>query len=155
MICSLEVMVKKKKKKTDYKNFLPEAQPIVDYFEDIYIGRRGRRQRRPPIFPIPMWNMYQRTLDHHHRTNNHIEGWHRGFQSVCDSSPNIFKFIESLKKQQTIHFYQINQFITGTPPPRPNKRYATISTRVHVIVHDYDNRNNIDYLRGIANNFAF
>ncbi|KAK4876652.1 hypothetical protein RN001_009158 [Aquatica leii] len=100
--------------------FSPEAQPIMDYFEDIYIGRRGRRQRRPPFFPIQMWNMYQRTLDHHHRTNNHIEGWHRGFQSVCDNSPNIFKFIESLKKQQTIHSYQINQFITGVPLPRLN-----------------------------------
>ncbi|KAB0805687.1 hypothetical protein PPYR_02657 [Photinus pyralis] len=129
----------------EYENFPPEAQPIVDYFEDIYIGRRARRQRRPPIFSIEMWNMYQRTLDGRHRTNNNIEGWHRGFQS----------FIESLKKQQTIHAYQINQFITGAPPPRPNKRYATISARIHVIVNDYDNRNIIDYLRGISNNFAF
>ncbi|KAK4876602.1 hypothetical protein RN001_009108 [Aquatica leii] len=99
----------------EYENFPPEAQPIVYYFEDIYIGRRGRRQRRPPIFRFR-----------------------------CETCTN-----------QTIHSYQINQFITGAPPLHPNKRYATISTRIHVIVHDYDNRNIIDYLKGFANNFAF
>ncbi|KAK9729111.1 hypothetical protein QE152_g16050 [Popillia japonica] len=32
-----------------------EAQEVVDYFEDTWIGRPQRRQRRPPQFDLDMW----------------------------------------------------------------------------------------------------
>ena len=58
------------------------------YFEDTYIGRPGRRQRRDTRFSHDMWNVYQRTLQELPRTNNNIDGWHRGFQSLITTTPN-------------------------------------------------------------------
>ena len=38
-----------------------ELQPLLNWFEDNYVGRPMRRGngRRPPIFPIEMWNQYR------------------------------------------------------------------------------------------------
>jgi len=47
-----------------WSNVLPELQPVVDWLEDNYIGRLNRNgSRRRPIFPVVMWNMYDRTLN--------------------------------------------------------------------------------------------
>ena len=65
--------------------------PIMDYFEDTYIGKPHRICRRSPIFNIDIWNMYSRVLDDIPKSNNSVEGWHHSFQSnlTCDH-PNIF-----------------------------------------------------------------
>jgi hypothetical protein len=45
-----------------------DAQPILDYFEDTFIGRPGRHNRLGPVFSLHIWNMYDRTAQHqHHR----------------------------------------------------------------------------------------
>jgi hypothetical protein len=138
------------------ENFPEEALPIASYFEDTYVGKRIRRGRRQPLFGHETWNMYQRTVEGRHRTNNDIEGWHRGFQETCATVyPNIYRFIESLKKQQGIHNYEITHLIAGNPPNARNKKYAAISARIKKIVDDIENRQLIDYLRGIAYNFEF
>jgi hypothetical protein len=77
------------------------VQGLMDYFEDTYIGRPGRRQRWDPRFSHDMWNVNQRTLQELPRTDN-IEGWHRGFQSLIGSRhPNIWTFLGKLKRQQS------------------------------------------------------
>lgn len=142
---------------TENPNFPDEILPIANYFEDTYIGRpqRGNR-RRVPIFPIPIWNVYERTRDGLHRTNNSIEGWHRGFQTNCVIHfPNIYRFIDSLKRQQALHNFEITQLVRGMPGNPVNKRYATISANLRTIARDYANRDIITYLRGIAYNFEF
>ena len=49
----------------------PEAQPVVDYMEDTWIGRPDRRLvRRPPQFPHGMWNVYDAVLQDLPKTNN-------------------------------------------------------------------------------------
>jgi hypothetical protein len=41
-----------------------EVQPILQYFEGTYIGRRrADGTRRNPMFPLDMWNMYERTIN--------------------------------------------------------------------------------------------
>ena len=69
---------------------LEKAIPIMDYFEDTYIGKPHTRCRRSPIFDIDIWNMYSRVLDDFPKSNNSVEGWHHSFQSslTCDH-PNI------------------------------------------------------------------
>ena len=41
-----------------------ELVPLLNWLEDIYIGRPYRRGtgRRQPLFPTEMWNMYQRNV---------------------------------------------------------------------------------------------
>ncbi|KAK9736154.1 hypothetical protein QE152_g12808 [Popillia japonica] len=82
--------------------FPPEAQEVVDYFEDTWIGGPHRRQRRPLQFDLDMWNLYQSImwnlyqsiLEDLPKTNNSVEGWHRGFaERIGAMHPNIWKFI--------------------------------------------------------------
>lgn len=62
-------------------------QTIIDYFEDTWIERLTRRgNRRSPKFPITMWNCYSTILDDLPKTNNSMEGWHRGFSESLQSS---------------------------------------------------------------------
>ncbi|KII67552.1 hypothetical protein RF11_08392 [Thelohanellus kitauei] len=57
--------------------------PLLDYFEDNYIGRfTANNLRRQPPFPINIWNMFDATLNDLHRTNNSVEGWHNGFSKI-------------------------------------------------------------------------
>ena len=83
-------------------NLNTDADDFLECFEDTYIGRfRQNEPRRIPLFPIDVWNMFNRTDQELPRTNNSIEGWHRSFQghlSACH--PNFWKFINIFKKEQ-------------------------------------------------------
>ena len=87
-----------------------EAQTIVDYFEDTWIGRlnRRRRGRRSPNFPIEMWNCFQKAKDGLPKTNNAVEGWHRGFEVVVQGAHvNTFKLLNALKVTKLIYSWLI------------------------------------------------
>ena len=46
------------------------ADDLLQYLEDTYIGRyRRNAPRRPPLFSINLWNMFNRTDDELPRTN--------------------------------------------------------------------------------------
>lgn len=49
-------------------------QPLLDYFEDTWIGRMVRNRRRAPKFPLILWNCYEATKNGLPKTNNSIEG---------------------------------------------------------------------------------
>ena len=45
-----------------------------------------------------MWNVYTET---ERRTNNHVEGWNSKFIKVVGKDrPNIFQFVDALKREQ-------------------------------------------------------
>ncbi|KAK9692766.1 hypothetical protein QE152_g34939 [Popillia japonica] len=85
-------------------NDLPvELQPLLNWFEDSYVGRLNRRGngRRPPMFHPTMWNLYRRTIDGEDRTNNHAEAANRRLRSELGMHhPTIWKFIDGLRKVQ-------------------------------------------------------
>ncbi|CAF4371841.1 unnamed protein product [Rotaria magnacalcarata] len=84
-----------------YLSLPPIFQPLMDYFEDIYVGRRRPNGRATPKCPVELWNIYQRTLDDSMRTNNLPESWHRTFSSVVQfQHPSLWIFIQSLKKRR-------------------------------------------------------
>jgi hypothetical protein len=80
-------------------------QPLIDYFEDIWVGRIDRRNRcRQPLFPISLWNCHEAAKSGLPRTNNSVEGRHRGFNELVGSShPSIWKFIDDLKREQSLN----------------------------------------------------
>ena len=134
-----------------------EADDLLEYFEDTYIGRfRRNAPRRPPLFPIVLWNMYHRTDDELPRTNNSVEGWHRGFQShVTACHPIFWKFLDILKREEGLVRVSILQHLGGHPPPPQRRRYVDCNRRILAIVDDYPNRQTIPYLRSIAHNLSF
>ena len=48
---------------------------------------------------------------------------------------------------------KIEQYIAGQQPPVSRKVYRDTARRIEDIVKDYENRNILDFLRGIAHNF--
>ncbi|XP_064081858.1 uncharacterized protein LOC135198215 [Macrobrachium nipponense] len=64
----------------DENIFPAEALPIVDYYEDTWIGRPGRRNtRRQTKFEIEMWSCFERIQEDLPKMNNIIEGWRHEF----------------------------------------------------------------------------
>lgn len=134
-----------------------EVDQLLDYFEDTYIGRfRRNALRAAPTFSIQMWNMFHRTQQEMPRTNNHIEGWHRKFQGICNSyHPRFWKFLEMLKKEQSINRVAMIQGDAGHPPPAQRRRYMNCNERILRIVDDFPNRDTLQYVRSIAHNLGF
>jgi hypothetical protein len=131
-------------------------QPLVDYFEDVWIGRpqRGNR-RRPPTYKHSLWNCYDSTLDGLPKTNNAVEGWHLSFSNLlCAHHPTIWKFINGLKQEQSLNDFKINQYLAGEEPPAQRRKYRECAKRITTIVQDYGQRPLLDYLVGIAYNFS-
>jgi len=75
---------------------------IVNYFEDTWIGRPNRRGgRAEPLFPHALWNCVEAVHADLPKTNNAVEGWHRGFSELLGSNhPSIWKFISAFKKSR-------------------------------------------------------
>ncbi|CAF4319160.1 unnamed protein product [Rotaria sp. Silwood2] len=99
----------------DLYSSLPQTlQPVMDYFEDVYIGRRRPNGRATPRFPIDLWNMYFRTINGLMRTNNQAEAWHRRLKSVIQCEhPSLWIFIQSLQKEENYIHCQIVKLNAG------------------------------------------
>lgn len=132
-----------------------EAQQVVDYFEDTWVGYPNRwGRRRAPLFSIDLWNCYQSIIDGVAKTNNSVEGWHRGFlELVGVHHPPIFKFIGFLKREQSLNEAKIEQHLADQAPPLGRRRYRKCAERIERIVNE--NRDLFDYLCGRAHNYKF
>ena len=126
------------------------ADDLLQYFEDTYIGRyRRNAPRRPPLFAINPWNMFN-------RTDNSVEGWHRSFQGhVSACHPVFLKFLSLLQKEENMIRISIAQHFAGHPGPPPRQPYFELSRRILRILDDYPNRQRIRYLWSIAHNLTF
>lgn len=61
----------------------PEADSIIAYFEDVWIGKMNlRRKRSEPQYAHALWNVFEITKNNEIRTNNSVEAWHRGFETL-------------------------------------------------------------------------
>ena len=95
--------------------------------------------------------MFHRTDDELPRINNAVEGWYRGFQahvSVCH--PVFWKFLQVLKKEETIVRVGILQNEGGHETPPQRRRYTDCTQHILRIVDDFPNHQIIGYLRSIA-----
>ena len=140
----------------DSDEYPEESQPVLDYVEDIWIGRPDRRLgRRPPRFAHDLWNYFTVAKEGATKTNNSCESWHRSFTELIGTShPTIWKFLNILKKEQAKNEVIIEQYISGLQEPHCKKKYKDSALRIQRLVNDYENRELFDYLRGIAHNLS-
>ena len=109
-------------------------EPLLDYFEDTYIGRRKPNGRATPRYPIDLWNMHRRTLDDAMRTNNQAEAWHRRFNSVIDCEhPSLWVFIQSLRKEENYIHCQIVKVNAGQSSQQ-SKKYLDYNKRLKTLL---------------------
>ena len=128
-------------------------EPVMDYFEDNFIGRLQRNRRKQPTFALDMWNIHDRVEDDLPRTNNNVEGWHRHMQAnVGAHHANIFQFMKILKREQALTELTLVRINAGELPAPSKRKYAALTQRLQTLVGDYQNRDMLDFLRGIAHN---
>ncbi len=90
------------------------------------------------------------------KTNNSVEGWHRGFEEqVAAHHPNIWKFINCIKKEQSLNEVRFEQYISGEESQKKKRKYRDTADRIQRLVNEYTNNNVLDFLRGIAHNISF
>ena len=67
-----------------------ESMPT--YFETYYIGNlktNSKSIRQEPMFPITLWNVYDRVFGDLARTTNSVEVWHKNLENDCKKHPNL------------------------------------------------------------------
>ena len=93
-----------------------QGQKFLDYFERTWIGRpssSGMRTR--PLFPATLWGCHNSVISGEARTNNAVEGWHRGFlTSVGSFGPNIWRFIDTVRDSLVLTQTRIIELSQGT-----------------------------------------
>ncbi|KAL4130711.1 hypothetical protein QTP88_008108 [Uroleucon formosanum] len=87
------------------------------------------------------------------KTNNYVEGWHRGFNNLLSSyHSTIWKFIEAIQKVQSLNSMKINQYIACTIEPSSRKRKRDTLKK---LVNSYENRDILEYLRDVVDNLSY
>jgi hypothetical protein len=129
---------------------------LLYYWEDNYIGRLRVNIRANPLFPISTWNVHSRVTDGLPRTNNSVEGWHRGFQQCVDCHhPAIHKIIDHFRKEQDHVEVEMKGFRAEIQHPVALKtKYVQLNRRLEAILPMYGNIANMDYLRKISHNLS-
>ena len=130
-------------------------QELYTYFEAIYIGRKPQRgPRRRPRYPVQLWSVRDRTAEGIPRTNNRLEGFHRGIQQMFDGpKPSMWQFLKGIQKE---HGYQHALYIqaTGGESPKTERKYNVINRRLTTLIqrHEEGTIDNEEFIEGVRHN---
>ena len=88
-----------------------------------------------PLFPNPgtapgeraMWNHFDTVA---HKTTNHVEGWHSKLNGIATSHPNIFKFINIIKSEQSYTEVTILQLEAGGCLRPKRRKYRNLESQI-------------------------
>ena len=123
--------------------------PIVESFEKTYLGTLDMHGRSGAIFAIEDWNFYDVTVEGKEipRTNNTVEGFHRGFsERFTGAHPPMMKFANALKQQQRATDFTLNRMDhdINDLSKRKNKKINESTLRGHLL--NFDNLDISDYM---------
>lgn len=132
-----------------------DLQPVMDYFEDTFIGRPTAGGRRDAQFPVELWNHHDTVLQCDSKTTNSVEAWHRGFQAhVQCSHPSLWRFLEVLQREDCMQLHRLTQLEMGQRF-KPATKYVKVSERLQTLAREYDRNHALRFLRGVARNVSF
>ena len=144
-------------------NMPVEANEIIEWFECYYIRGRVRRRSRSgnvirsaPLFPPSLWSVTDNIEYAFPRTQNTVEAWHRRWETlVSNTHVGVFKIIKEIQKEQNRVQFEIESILRGLPRNSQKRRDRERELRIQTIYNDRNNRQVMDFLRGIAHNIAF
>ena len=121
-----------------------DMDAFCDYFEYTWIGN----STRVPVFEKFLWNQYDTVLANLPRSNNMVEGWHNGFQSlVGTTNPTLWTFLSALKKEETLTFKKKVDWRMRRAPEPQKKKWRDHNSRLNALVEDFDiDTEPLDYL---------
>ena len=129
---------------------MPKAQGLILYFEQTYIGRTLDGIYHEPIFPIEMWNQHQEVIQGIPKTTNAVEAWHRSYNATIGCyHPNIWRFIDALKREQGLVEVKHAKFIAGEKPTKRLKNKAS-EEALKTLILGYLHRQPMEFVRGVA-----
>lgn len=135
----------------------PALQELLNYFEDTYLGRPGRRRRGRALFPVTMWSVRERTEEGLPRTTNKLEGWHRGIQKMFDvDHPSIFRFLHAICKEQGLQAFDFQQFQSGRDVQKTERKYKEANTALKNLIgrHNANEISTEHLLRAVSYHIA-
>ena len=128
---------------------------VLDYFETNYVGELRRGRRNPPLFAHEMWNMNGRVAGNLPRTNNYVEGWHNRFRGMVNHvHPNIWKFLEMVRREATHNEMVMAQILGGANPPPQKRADRDVTIRIQNLIQNCQLANVLQFLRGISYNLT-
>lgn len=134
-------------------------KPVLEYFEPTWIRKKGKRRTKPPTYPIELWNCYQSVLNNDPRTNNDVEGWHRGFSDkLNESHASIPKFLNAIQREQSLMENKYSDMLGGKTQETRKRRVVEGNSRLYDVVSKYENdasHDELEYLEGVAMNVYF
>lgn len=121
------------------QNDCPESiNDFVDYFEDSYVGRLARNnRRRAPRFSIPSWSCYARLEQQLPRTNNSSEGWHRALQHSARLHPSVYESIKDLQVEQHATIITGEKLLAGQLKLRRRIKYEQLDEQLQQLVSSF------------------
>ena len=101
-----------------YQQHETKLAPLMDYFEDTWVGHLHRSgDRSLPKYHIPWWNICESITSQEAITNTAVEGWpipsKEHLEEATLHSTNASKFI---KKKQMYQELIMEQFLTQLKP---------------------------------------
>ena len=116
-----------------------ELDDVATHLENNYVlGRRWGRGRRAPMFAISKWNLYARVLAGVPKTNNTCEAWNARFNALIGKKhPNLFEFLDSLRKEELYAESRRRGVDLGNEPPKKKRKYLLNDVRISRIVGRY------------------
>jgi len=131
-----------------YDELSEEVFPLLEWFEENYIGTVVRNRHRSPLFPPIIWNLHDRVLSKEDRTNNHAEAENRRlYLQMAVDYPTLWAFISCLRRIQSGRDTFFCQLQAGKSPPKKKKKYVDVDKRILKLVSDYDNRSIIIFFK--------
>ncbi|CAF2134675.1 unnamed protein product, partial [Rotaria magnacalcarata] len=111
---------------------------FVDYFEDTFIGRVIRNnRRRAPRFSVNMWNCFSRLDEELLRTNNSSEGWNRAFKNSARENPSIYESIADLRIEQHSNLILAEQLEAGAVKTRKRIKYEMLNEQLQQLASNF------------------
>ena len=128
-------------------NLPPEMQEFASYFERTWVDSSTAE----PIFDRFLWNQYESVLAGLPCSNNLVEGWHNGFQTlVGTSNPILWTFLTALKKEENLTFTKKIKMRTGEGPEPKRRKWRLYNESLSNIVNEFDKPDPIKYLHCIG-----
>lgn len=90
------------------------------------------------------------------KSNNIVEGWHRGFHSLLGADHlTIWKLTDALKSDHSLNELRTAQYSAGYDRQPGRKSYQDREAHLKNIVEDFESRNTFDYLDSVARILIF